>query len=83
VAQKCTFCSDRVDEGTAQGLTPGVDPEATPGCVNSCIANALHFGDIEDENSNVSALLAENVWFQMHEELETETGCYYLWNKQR
>ncbi len=81
VAQKCTFCADRIDEGTAKGLTPGVDPEATPACVNSCIANALQFGDIEDENSNVSELLAENTYFQMHEELGTETGFYYLWNE--
>ena len=80
VAQKCTFCSDRVDAGVEQGLTPGIDPEATPGCVNACIADALSFGDIEDENSNVSELLAENTWFQMHAELGTEPGFYYLWD---
>ena len=79
VAQKCTFCADRVDEGTAAGLTPGIDPDATPACVNSCIANALHFGDVEKITSNVSELLAENTYFLMHEELETETGFYYLW----
>ena len=79
VAQKCTFCSDRVDAGLEQGLTPGVDPEATPACANACIADALHFGDIEDPNSNVSQLLAENAWFRMHEELETDPGFYYLW----
>ncbi len=82
VAQKCTFCSDRIDSGLEQGLTPGVDPEATPACVNSCIADALSFGDIEDENSNVSELLEENTWFQMHEELGTEPGFYYLWDKE-
>ncbi len=82
VAQKCTFCSDRIDSGLEQGLTPGVDHEATPACVNSCIADALSFGDIEDENSNVSELLAENTWFQMHAELGTEPGFYYLWDKE-
>ena len=82
VAQKCTFCSDRVDAGVEQGLTPGIDPEATPGCVNACIADALSFGDIEDENSNVSELLAENTWFQMHAELGTEPGFYYLWDRE-
>ena len=48
VAQKCTFCSDRIDFGLENGLTPGIDPRATPACVNSCIADALHFGDIDD-----------------------------------
>ena len=47
VATKCTFCVDRIDAGLAQGKTPGVDPEATPACVNSCIAQALSFGDLD------------------------------------
>lgn len=82
VAQKCTFCADRVDAGVERGLVPGVDPDATPACVNSCVADALSFGDIEDENSNVSRLLEENSWFQMHAELDTEPGFYYLWDKE-
>jgi phenylacetyl-CoA:acceptor oxidoreductase subunit 1 len=80
VATKCTFCSDRIDAGLEQGLVPGVDPEATPACVNACIAGALHFGDIESPQSNVSQLLAENRSFRMHEELGTEPGFYYLWD---
>ncbi len=80
VATKCTFCSDRIDAGTAKGLVPGVDPEATPACVNACIAGALHFGDIESTESNVSRLLAENRSFRMHEELGTEPGFHYLWD---
>ena len=82
VATKCTFCVERIDAGIAQGLTPGVDPEATPACVNSCIAQALAFGDIEDPDSNVSRLLAENRHFRMHEELGTGPGFYYLWDKE-
>jgi len=78
VSQKCTFCSDRIDDGLANGLVPGVDPRATPACVNSCIADALHFGDVEDANSNVSRLLRENASFRMHEELGTAPGFYYL-----
>jgi phenylacetyl-CoA:acceptor oxidoreductase 27-kDa subunit len=81
VATKCTFCVDRVDAGLAQGLTPGVDHEATPACVNSCIAKALHFGDADDAESNISSLLAENQSFRMHEDLETGPNIYYLWDK--
>lgn len=80
VAQKCTFCYDRIDHGKANGLTPGIDPDATPACVNACITGALHFGDIEDENSNVAVLLRENQSFRMHEELGNEPGFYYLWD---
>ena len=81
VATKCTFCADRVDAGLAKGLKPGVDHEATPACVTRCIAQALHFGDLEDRQSNVSELLAENQFFRMHEELGTQPGFYYLWDK--
>ena len=83
VAQKCTFCVDRIDAGKARGLTPGVDPDASPACANACIADALAFGDIEDPDSNVSKLLSENTWFQMHEELGTDPGFYYLWDKEK
>lgn len=81
VATKCTFCVDRIDAGLAAGQTPGVDPEATPACVNSCIAEALTFGDVEDPRSNVSQLLARNRHFRMHEELGTGPGIFYLWDR--
>jgi len=81
VSQKCTLCIDRIDPGLAQGLKPGIDPEATPACINSCIAGALHFGDVEDPQSNVSKLLEENKSFRMHEDLGTGPGMYYLWER--
>lgn len=79
VAQKCTFCVDRIDYGLENGLTPGVDPLATPACVNSCISGALQFGDIDDPDSNVSQLVRDNKHFRMHESLGTGPGFYYLW----
>ncbi|MFQ5624271.1 MAG: 4Fe-4S dicluster domain-containing protein, partial [Paracoccaceae bacterium] len=81
VAQKCTFCADRIDFGLENGLVPGADPEATPACVNACIADALHFGDVDDPSSKVSRLLGDNRSFRMHEELETGPGFFYLWEK--
>lgn len=50
-------------------------------CVQSCISGALHFGDVDDPNSNVSRLLAENQSFRMHEDLGTGPGFHYLWDK--
>lgn len=79
VATKCTFCSDLIDAGLARGLEPGADPEATPLCVNSCIANALYFGDLDEPASVVSRLIRENESFRMHEELGTRPAFYYLW----
>ena len=83
VATKCTFCVDRVDSGLKAGLRPGRDPEATPVCVQGCISGALRFGDLDDPDSEVSRLLAENQWFRMHEQEGTGPGFYYLWDGKR
>lgn len=81
VATKCTFCINRIDDAKERGLTPGVDPEVTPACVNSCIAGAMAFGDRDDPRSNVSELLATTEHFRMHEELGTDPGVYYIYDK--
>jgi phenylacetyl-CoA:acceptor oxidoreductase subunit 1 len=81
VSTKCTFCVDRIDEAAITGRTPGVHPEVTPACVNSCISGAMAFGDIDDPASNVNALLADTQHFRMHEELGTDPGVYYLWDE--
>ena len=81
VSMKCTFCKDRIDEARITGRTPGIHPEVTPACVNSCISGAMEFGDIDDPGSNVSRLLGETQHYRMHEELGTEPGVYYIWDK--
>lgn len=83
VAQKCTFCIERIDQGRASGLVPGAAPEATPACAASCIAEALQFGDLDDPSSNVSRLVASHKTFRMHEELGTRPNLIYLWERRR
>jgi len=80
VAQKCTLCVDVIDAGVAKGLVPGVDMGATPVCVASCIAGALHMGDLDDPDSNVSQLLREKRHFRMHEEMGNGPGFIYLYD---
>ncbi len=79
VAQKCTFCVDRVDSGLAAGLVPGVDPAATPACAASCIASAIQFGDFNDPESKVSRLSRDIPSFQMHAQLGTNPQIRYLY----
>ncbi len=79
VAQKCTFCVEKVDEAKERGLTPGVDLDVTPACSASCIAQAITFGDFNNSNSNVSQLVASNKSFQMHAELGTDPQIKYLY----
>ncbi len=79
VAQKCSFCKERVDDGLARGLTPGVDLEATPACSSSCITQAIHFGDFKDPESKVSRLVREQPTFQLNSELGTDPQIKYLY----
>ncbi|MFN0304230.1 MAG: 4Fe-4S dicluster domain-containing protein [Burkholderiales bacterium] len=79
VAQKCTFCVEKVDEAKERGLTPGVDLDVTPACSASCIAQAITFGDFNNSDSNVSQLVAHNKSFQMHAELGTDPQIKYLY----
>ncbi|MCY4452689.1 MAG: 4Fe-4S dicluster domain-containing protein [Immundisolibacterales bacterium] len=79
VATKCTFCVDKIDDAAQSGAVPGLDLEHTPACAASCIAQALHFGDFADPDSNVSRLAQENAHFQMHAELGTDPQIRYLY----
>ena len=77
VMTKCTFCKHRVDKAPP-GATPGVDPEYTPVCVSSCIANAMHFGDLDDPNSNVSKLRERHDPGVLSEELGLKPSLFYI-----
>ena len=70
----------RDDLAAVTRQTPGLDPDVTPACVNSCISGAMHFGDVNDPDSNISMLLAETRHFRMHEELGTDPSVYYIWD---
>lgn len=78
VVEKCTFCFQTIDRGLAQGLTPGVDPEATPACVAHCPMGARTFGDLNDPESAVSRLIADNHAHQLRTDLGTKPRIYYL-----
>jgi phenylacetyl-CoA:acceptor oxidoreductase subunit 1 len=78
IVDKCDFCISRLDSGLEKALTPGIDPDATPMCVLSCIASALYFGDIEDPESNVSKIIQSRGGFRLLPEMETDPSIYYL-----
>ena len=78
VVEKCAFCYQRIDRGLEQGLTPGVDLEATPACVGACPTGARVFGDLNDPESPVSKLLANNHVTRLREDLGTEPRVFYI-----
>jgi Fe-S-cluster-containing dehydrogenase component len=78
VVEKCTFCVHRIDRGLGQGLTPGVDPQATPACVNICPVGARVFGDINNPESPISKYLADHDTFRLREDFGTEPKVHYI-----
>jgi phenylacetyl-CoA:acceptor oxidoreductase subunit 1 len=78
VAQKCTFCVERIDNGLKQGLKPGTDREATPACVIACPTKTRVFGDLDDPNSEVSQLIREKRAAAFHDEHGTGPSIYYI-----
>jgi Fe-S-cluster-containing dehydrogenase component len=78
VVEKCTFCVQRIDRGLELGLTPGVDREATPACVNICPVGARTFGNLNDPASSVSRVIEDNPNLRLREDLGTEPSVYYI-----
>lgn len=66
VVEKCTFCEERL----ARGMLPA--------CVEACKYGAMHFGDLEDPNSNVRELLSERYTIRRKPGLGTNPEVYYI-----
>ena len=66
VVEKCTFCVQR----TTKGLLPR--------CVVTCPTGARVFGDLDDPDSEVSALLRDRPSYVVFPERGTEPSVHYL-----
>jgi molybdopterin-containing oxidoreductase family iron-sulfur binding subunit len=66
VVEKCTFCDERL----ARGLLPA--------CVEACTKKALVFGDLEDPDSAVRALLRQHFTIRRRPSLGTQPEVYYI-----
>lgn len=72
VMKKCTLCVDRIyNENIAE-----IDRE--PACVKTCPANARHFGDFADPNSDVSVMVKERGGIDLMPEQGTKPVNKYL-----
>lgn len=78
VAEKCTFCSHRLDAAGERGLRPGYDEAATPACCNICPTEARLFGDLRDENSPSAKALENRQAVVLRSNLGTNPRVFYL-----
>ena len=65
-ADKCDFCTARIDEGLR------------PACVEACVSRALVFGNLDDPNSEISRQLAAIGTSVIKPELGTKPKVFYI-----
>jgi Fe-S-cluster-containing dehydrogenase component len=73
VMEKCTFCIQRIQRAEEDGSS-----DIQPACVQSCPAEAMVFGDLNDSESKVSRLAGSGRATQLLEELGTKPKVFYL-----
>jgi Fe-S-cluster-containing dehydrogenase component len=81
VMEKCTFCVQRINAGKIAADAENrelKDGEIKPACVQSCTANALVFGDLNDPESAVSRLSRSARGGKLLEEFNTQPKVTYL-----
>jgi molybdopterin-containing oxidoreductase family iron-sulfur binding subunit len=81
VMEKCTYCVQRiraVEFAAEKGNRRIKDGEIVPACAQVCPAEAITFGDINDQNSLVAQLKANRLNYGLLEELNTRPRTTYL-----
>ncbi len=81
VMEKCTFCIQRIQRAKRDAKAesrPVADGEVQPACVQSCPAEAMTFGDLNDPESKVSRLAASGRATRLLEDLGAKPKVFYL-----
>ena len=77
VMKKCTLCVDRIYNENLD------ESDRVPACVAACPVDARHFGDLGDENSAVSRMVAERGGVDLMPEMGYKPVNKYLPPRQR
>jgi molybdopterin-containing oxidoreductase family iron-sulfur binding subunit len=84
VMEKCSFCVQRIQFGKLEAKKESrrpVDGEIVTACAQACPTNAIIFGDMLDQNSQISQILKREQGeraFHVLEELNTQPNVTYL-----
>jgi molybdopterin-containing oxidoreductase family iron-sulfur binding subunit len=81
VMEKCSFCIQKIQEGKLKAKREKRsihDGEVKTACQRACPANAIVFGDLNDEQSEISKLYRNERGFHVLEELNVQSSVKYL-----
>jgi molybdopterin-containing oxidoreductase family iron-sulfur binding subunit len=81
VMEKCTYCVQRINSAKIESEKqdrPVRDGEIQTACQQSCPSQAIEFGNINDKQSRVAKLKAEELNYSLLGELNTRPRTTYL-----
>ena len=81
VMEKCTFCVQRIQAGKDRARDddrPVRDGDVNPACAQTCPAQAIVFGDLNDPTSRVSQLAGDDRGYHALGVLNTRPAVTYL-----
>jgi molybdopterin-containing oxidoreductase family iron-sulfur binding subunit len=81
VMEKCTYCVQRIEKSRIAARNerrPLADGEIVPACAQTCPTRAIVFGDLNDPESRVARLQAEQRSYRMLAELNVKPRTAYL-----
>jgi molybdopterin-containing oxidoreductase family iron-sulfur binding subunit len=80
VMEKCTFCVQRINSAKADAKHENrelKDGDVKPACMQSCPAEAIVFGDLNDPNSKISKIAKEPRSYRVLAELGVGPSVFY------
>jgi molybdopterin-containing oxidoreductase family iron-sulfur binding subunit len=81
VMEKCTFCVQRIQEARSEATRRGLhlrDGDIQTACQQSCPAQAITFGNLNDPQSRVARQARSARGYQVLEDLNTRPAVTYL-----
>jgi molybdopterin-containing oxidoreductase family iron-sulfur binding subunit len=81
VMEKCTFCIQRIMEAREDAIReekPLKGSDVHTACQEACITTAIHFGDMNDQSSEVNKFRNHKLGYHVLEELNTRPNVTYI-----